>query len=512
MKKNLQAGLLLLVSLFFILSGCGKDSSNQAQTNTDTPKKDTLTIGLDAEPPSLDPHRSSSSVDRQVLQGVYSKLLEVNEDLEIVPSLVKEWDISDDGKTYTFSLREDVTFHDGTDFNAEAVKFNFERMLDPDFGSPRKSELELIDQVNVVNETTLEVVLTEPYAPFLSVLTDRAGMMISPTAIQELGEDIANKPVGAGPYKFVERVAQSHITLTRNDDYWGEAPKIKEVVYKTITDENIRVTNMTSGDLDIVTTIGFKDIAQLEKNAGITVSRVDGLGFQGMHLNMSREPFNNKNIREAINIGIDRQALASVVFHGGAVPSVSPFPPSSWANNSDIAIPEGDIEKAKQLVKESGIENPSFTIKIAPSETEKQTAQMLQSMLKEIGITMDIEMVERGKLIEDEFSGNFDVTRLGWSGRTDPDGNAYNYFVSDGVYNFTGINNDEMDRLLNEARTSVDQKVRAENYQTFSEILFEEAPYIFLYHEQDVKVMKKNVKGFTHVPDGIVRPETLYFE
>ncbi|MBS4224154.1 ABC transporter substrate-binding protein [Lederbergia citrea] len=511
---------LLIVSIFAIITtACGSNSSstegketkNAANSKTKLESKDTLVIGLDDDPPQLDPHMSSAAVDRQTFQSLYNKLVDIDENLDIIPELAKEWDISEDGKTYTFKLEENVVFHDGTPFNAEAVKFNFDRMLDPDMGSPRTSEIASISEVNVKGDHEVEVKLKEAYSPFLAALTDRAGMMVSPTAVKELGKDFANKPVGTGPYKLEERVTQSHIKLTRFEDYWGEEPKIKNIVIKPFSDADVRVTNLVSGDLDIINKVAYKDLEDLRNNENITLLEKDSLQFQGIQLNNKVAPFDNKKVRQALNYAIDREAITKVVFHGGAVPAVSAFPDSSWASPG-IEVPKADVEKAKALIKESGVEKVSFTLKITPKPEEQQIAQMLQSMLKAADIDMEIEMVEFGTMLEQQDKGDFVALRLGWSGRTDPDGNSYSWFYTGAPLNKSFYSNPKVDELFTEARLISDQAERAKLYKEISEIIWEDAPYIFLYHEKDYKAMKKNVKGFNHISDTMIRTETMYFE
>jgi peptide/nickel transport system substrate-binding protein len=523
LKASGKKLLILLLALVFALTGCNsggtaKNSTEDAGTNTNTggeakqTDKDTLVIGLDDDPPQLDPHRSTAAVDRQVFQSLYNTLIDIDENLNPVPELAKKWEISKDGKTYTFYLQEGVKFHDGTAFNAKAVKYNFERMLDPELGSPRKSEINLIDKVEVVDDYTVKVHLKTPYAPFLSVLTDRAGMMVSPTAVKESGKDFANQPVGTGPYKYVERVQQSHIKLTRFDDYWREKPAIKNVVYKPFPDGNTRVTNLTSGKLDIINKIAYKDIKSLKESSDIQLSEKGALGFQGLMLNTAKAPFDNKKIRQAINYAVNRQAIAKVVYKDGVIPAASPFPPTSWAHPEDLNVIKQDVEKAKQLVSESGLKNVEFTLKITPKPEEKQLGQMMQAMLGEVGIKVNIEMVEFGTLLQQMRSHDYQAIRIGWSGRTDPDGNAYTWFTTDGSINDMSYSNARVDKLLSKARTVSDHKTRAKLYAQVSKILQEDAPYIFLFHPKDFKAMKSYLKGYKHVADGMIRTEPIHFE
>ena len=516
MKKRLLFVLLLVFSMIMAACSGGSETSTEEESEGATESKpgvakNELVIGLDADPPQLDPHMSSAAVDRQVFQSLFNKLIEIDENLEYVPELATDWEISEDGLTYTFNLQEGVLFHDGTPFNAEAVKFNFERMLDPELSSPRSSEVGLISEVKVLDEYKIEVKLSEPFAPFLSVLTDRAGMMVSPTAVKELGDDFANKPVGTGPYKFENRVSQSHIELTRFEDYWRGEPAIEKVTIRPFPDSTVRVTNLLSGDLDILNKIAYKDIEKLKNDPNITLLEQDALGFQGIHLNTAVAPFDNKAVRQAINYAIDRSAIAQVVFHNGVSIAVSPFSPISWAA-PDFEQPKADVEKAKQILADAGVTDVSFTLKISPNPEEEQMAQMIQAMLSEVGITVKIEMVEFGTLLDQLDTGDFQAVRNGWSGRTDPDGNLHRFMYTDASNNYTNYSNPKVDELIEAARTTSDQAARAEMYKEVSEIIWDDAPYIYLYHERDYKAMKKNVVGFKAIPDMMVRTETVSFE
>jgi len=238
---------------------------------------------LDLDPPTMDPHRSGAAVDRQVYQSLYDKLVDIDENLGIVPMLATSWTISPDGKTVTFKLRQGVKFHDGTPFNAEAVKYNFDRMRDPKFPSTRRSEIAPVANVVAVDPATVQIVLERPYSPLLYVLTDRAGMMVSPAAAQKEGLNFALHPVGTGAFAFVEKLPQDHITLQRNPGYWDPAlPRLERIVFRVITDDNARVANVKSGDVDIVANVPLPQVRALvaeaaQPGARFRLLRRDGL-------------------------------------------------------------------------------------------------------------------------------------------------------------------------------------------------------------------------------------------
>src|SRR5918997_1628765 len=250
MTRVIRGGAFALVTLVVLVAmGCGGGGAPQSNTPPGT-----LFVALEAEPPELDPNLSSAYVDRQGMASLYDKLVDIDEQGEIVPMLAESYEVSDDELVYTFQLREGVKFHDGTPFNAEAVKFNLERYQEKD--SVRSTEVEPIESVEVVDEYTVRVTLSEPFAPFLAVLTDRAGIIASPRAIEENNGRISEDPVGTGPFEFVERVRGDHITVKKNQDYWREGvPKLDKIIYRGIDDENVQYQNLQSGELDLIDSI-----------------------------------------------------------------------------------------------------------------------------------------------------------------------------------------------------------------------------------------------------------------
>src|SRR5215212_8513656 len=279
MAKVIRAGRFALFALLALAAlaavGCGGGGAPQSNTPPGT-----LYVALEAEPPELDPNLSSAYVDRQVMASLYDKLVDIDQDGEIVPMLAESYDVSDDDLVYTFHLREGIKFHDDTEFNAEAVKYNLDRYQEED--SFRSTEVEPIESVEAVDEYTVRVTLSEPFAPFLAVLTDRAGIIASPKAIEENNGRISKDPVGTGPFEFVERVRGDHITVEKNPHYWREGlPKIDKIVYKGIEDENVQYQNLQSGELDLIDSIPFVQFKALQENSDYRVSVEPGLGYQG---------------------------------------------------------------------------------------------------------------------------------------------------------------------------------------------------------------------------------------
>ena len=469
----------------------------------------TLRVGLNADPPNMDPHQSTAAVDRQVFQNLFDKLVDINKDLEIVPMLALSWTITEGGRVYTFKLRPNVVFHDGTPFNAEAVKYNFERMLDRSFNSPRRNEVSLVTGVTVVDPLTVRVTLEKPYSPFLSILADRAGMMVSPAAAQRAGKQFSLQPVGAGPYRFVEKRPQERIVLEKFDRHWDStAGNAQQIIYRPFTDENARLANLRAGELDIIDQVAPAEVPKLKTDPVLKLSEIVGLEWQGMWIQVESGIFANRALRQALNATIDRRTLVRVVFQETAVPANGPFPPGMFTNSitSNSRIPERNLDLARQKLREGGQPNGfAFTLKVTPGRVPQQVAQVIQSMAADIGIRVNIEIVEFGAILSQGDAHKFEAILLGWSGRPDPDANIYGFFVTGGGLNFSAYANSKVDTMMDAARilTTTDQRRRA--YTDVMNVLNDELPYLFLYWPKNYKVYSPKLQGFVHVPDGMMR-------
>lgn len=473
-----------------------------------------LRIGMDADNTTMDPHRSTAAVDRQVYNNIYGKLVDIDASFAIIPQLAQSWEIKDGGTTYVFKLRPGVKFHDGSDFTAEVVKWNFDRMRDPQLASPRRSEIAPVKEVKVLDPLTVQVSLTAPFTPFLSVLSDRAGMMVSRAAVEKFKDDYARNPVGTGPFRFAEWVKDDHLTLKRFDGYWDkEKVYLDEVIYRPIPDSAVRFTAIRTGQIDLMHQIHPKDVSAAKSQAGLKVSEIPSLWWQGIYLNNQVAPFSNKALRRALWYAVDRTVLHRVVYYNQGAVAWSPFPPSMWAQEAGFADWKRDVAKAKALLAEGGSPGGfSFTVKGWNQPTQIQELQIVQAQLKEVGIDMKIELLEFGKLLTDLNSHNFTALRVGWSGRPDPDGNAHVFLHSKGGLNRVRYTNPKMDELLDAARAEPAQAKRKALYAEVTRLAAEDAPYIWLHHDAEVKVARDTVKGFEHIGDGMMRMRGVWLE
>lgn len=468
----------------------------------------TLRIGLQEDPDMLDPHKARTFVGRIVFKGLCDKLLDITPDLKIVPRLATEWSFSADGLTLTMKLRTDAKFHDGDAFNAEAAKANLERARTlPD--SLRKSELASVDSVTVVDPSTIAFKLKRPDATLLAQLTDRAGMMLAP---KSLSGDVAAKPVCSGPYKFVERVQNDRIVLERFKEHWeAQNYHFDRVLYRSIPDTTVRLANLRSGELDMVERLAATDVKSAQADKSLKVEPMPNLGYQGITVNTANGDAANqpmgkdKRVRQALSLSIDRKVLTQVVFDGLYAPIVQPFPPTSPYVSAAFPVPARDVAKAKALLKDAGQSKVSVEVFITNNPVHAQIGQVIQAMAQEAGIDVQIKSTEFASQLRDQQQGKFQLSRVGWSGRIDPDGNLHQFVTSKGNQNDGKYSNAEVDRLLDQARTIYDPAERKKLYDAAQVILQDELPLIYLYNETVFFAMRSNISGFVISPDGMIR-------
>jgi len=465
----------------------------------------TVTVALNVDPPNLDPAFSTTFVDRQVQYNLFDRLLDVDEQMQIIPYLVTSWEVSEDALVYTMHLEEGVTFHDGTPLNAEAVKYNLDRARQPD--TRRATELNEISAVEVVDEYTFQIILAQPFPAVLGALTDRAGMMVSPTAMEAAGtEGFAQSPVGTGAFRFESRVRGDHIVLVRNEDYWRQGqPLVDRVVFRVVPDENVAVANLLSGQLDVLQSRSIADqqIGVLEQNPNVSVELVPGTGWEGVWFNTEVAPFDDVNVRRALDAAVDREAIAQVVYNGAAVPSWGPYSPATPFNDGEV--PERDVEAARAFLRDSNYpEGVSFTLGIGTGNTYQRLAEVLQSMWSEAGINVDIEVMEYGQLLNDLDAGNFQAGIAGWSGRADPDQDITPFHYTDGSHNYSGYSNPELEEILDASRLATGEE-RLQLLNQAVQVIRDDVPYLFLVHAAQKFAYGNNIAGLEAHPDGMIR-------
>ena len=470
-----------------------------------------LTIGLQDDPESLDPLLSWSFVGRHVLQSLCDKLVDIDQLGQIVPMLATSWDWGNGAKQLTFQLRDGVMFHDGTPFDASAVRYNIERSLNAR-GSRRKSDLEAVAAVEVVDRLTVRLKLSRPSTPVLAALTDRAGMMVSPKAAEAAGDMFYKAPVCAGPYKFVEHKAQDRIVLERFPGHWRVHDfKIQRIVFRGIPDANVRLVNLKSGQLKLIERLAPTDIAHVSTDPKLAMIEAPSLGYFGITFNMANGTGLNATIaksrlvREAIDLAIDRDAINKVVFDGHFEAGNQPFPPSSPFYDRARPIRGRDVALARAKLKEAGAEGLTFELLVPSDAQRQQVAEVLQSMLAEAGITMTVQRLELMSLLARAKDGNFQAYLVGWSGRVDPDLNIAPLLGCKAGGNDGRYRNPALEEALEAARTVADAEKRRELYKPVIGLLLDDLPISYLYHGRWIFGTRNEVLGFRGYPDGIIR-------
>ena len=484
-------------------------------------QKKTLTIALNQDPDILDPTLSRSYVGRIIYAHICEKLYELDENLHIVPQLAAALPaFSDGGKTVVIKLRPGVKFNDGTSMTAEAVRFSLDRHHNMK-GSNRKSEIEPLTAVEVVDPLTVRLRLKSPFAPIVAALADRAGMPISPTAVQKLGEKFGSAPVCVGPWTLAERVPQDRIVVERSSHYFdpGQA-RFDRIVFRVIPDDNVRLANLRSGDIDVMHLVGPTDAASLKKEGRFELSSVTGLGYTGITINRHNKTgkfnpagelgtplANDPRVREALDLSIDREALNQVAWDGQFTPGCSPISPVSPFYDKSRKCAGRDVARAKKLLAEAGLAGGyGFELIIVNDPQQRRVGEVIQGMAREAGFNITLRPSEFASSLNDNDAGKYQAFLIGWSGRVDPDGNIHNFHACGGTGNTTVSCDEAIDALLNKAREVSDHGQRAALYRDAIEKLTRQRRNIlYLYHLNYIVAHAKSLKGMKAVPDGLIR-------
>jgi peptide/nickel transport system substrate-binding protein len=470
----------------------------------------TLRIGLKEDPDVLDPHRARTYVGRIVFTSLCDKLIDITPDLKFAPQLATEWSWNEAQTELTFKLREGVTFHDGAKFDSAAVKANIERAMTlPD--SNRKSELASVESVSAPDPMTAVIKLKQPDATLLATLSDRAGMMMSPAAFSG-DADFSQKPACSGPYEFVSRVQNDRITLKKFAGYWNAAEyPITDVAFIAITDATVKLANLRAGDIDMLERLAPTDVPSVKDDASVQFVPVTGLGYQSIRFNTNngeraKGPAGaDKRVRQAFQLAVGRDVINEVAGNGIYPPAQQPFPPSSPYHSDKFPAVARDVEKAKALLAEAGMPNPSFELAFGTGSDNQQLAELMQAMAAEAGFNITLRATEFAAMQKEMEAGNFEAAMIGWSGRVDPDGNIHQFVTCKGNLNDSKYCNAEVDKSLDAARRVTDETDRKALYDAAQVILQDDLPLVYTYYQPWPFVLNKNVTGFTPYPDGMIR-------
>jgi peptide/nickel transport system substrate-binding protein len=462
-----------------------------------------LKVGLQGDPTVLDPQKTSLTAAFHVTENIYSLLVRLKPDLTVEPDLAEKWDISADGKVYTFTLRQGVKFHSGRALSSSDVKYTFDRLGDKATASPNASLLAPVDSIVTPDDRTVIITLKAADASFLTNLTGPAAVIINKDAVEKAG-DLTRTADGTGPFVFKEYVPNTRVVLERNPDYWETGKPYVDGIEMTIAaDDTSRTAAVRTGTVDFIEYAPLKDIPSLKSDSSLVLAGDQNTNIRFVGLNVTRKPFSDVKVRQAIAAAVDREAVVGPAVFGFGTPTLELFPPGYWAGlGTKPAAP--DVAKAKQMLADAGYPNGFKTTILSWSQYSflSNAAVVFQEQLKQIGIDADVNLEENAAFIKDYLDNNFDLTVSGTSAYVDPNDIYLRNFGSDQPSNAVRYASSQADDLIAAGVATTDQAKRKQIYQQLQQLLLDDVPWINLYIAQQFEAMKTYVKGYTHIPTG----------
>lgn len=486
------------------LVGCSAGESVDLGTSSSdgAAPGETFVAAIGGEPDQLDPHKTSSYFSFQVLENVFDTLVEPDENLEMQPALAESWELSDDQLTWTFALRDGVTFHDGSEFTADDVVYSFNRIIDEELANAWK--FGTVESVTAVDDATVEIRVTQPSPNLLSSLGGFKGMAIVEQENVESGE-ISTHPVGTGPFAFEDYASGDSISLTANEDYWDGAPEVAGVEFRFISESSTAISALRGGDIHWTDVIDPQQLGSLEGDDALVVGQTPSSDYWYLALNQNREPWNDVRVRQAIAYAIDRESIIQAVSYGTAQANQLAIPEASFWHTSYDGYGT-DSDRAAQLLEEAGVSGLELDMLATSDYPETVTAaQIIADNLAPLGITVNIRQPDFGTWLDEQSSGNFDMLMMGWLGNIDPDDFYYSQHHSEGGSNAQGYSNPEVDQLLDDARVETDPEARKELYAQAATIIADEASYIYLYNPAVLQVWSADLEGYEARGDRAIR-------
>lgn len=494
-----------------LLTGCSTqlDATQSGESGSAVNEENTLVIARLSDAENLD-HQFMSTINAaSVTYGkVYEGLVGRDKKSEFVPLLAEEWkQVSE--TVWEFRLREGILFHDGEVLDAEAVKKTFDRLLDPEVGSPRAGALAMVTEIKVIDPSTIQFILSEPYAPILSILASHESGIISPKAIERFGKELINEPVGTGPFVFKEWKPGQEIVLLRNEEYWGTKSELAKVVFKVVPEETTRVSMIETGEAHITEPLSVTMMDTVEASSSSEVYRSESYGTEYLGFNVSKPPFDNPLLRKAIAHAVEVDAIRQGVFNNVGAPANSLLGSKVFGYDKTLEPYAYDIDEAKRLMEEAGYKD-GLSIKLTTMDSKERVnlAEVVQSQLKGIGIEVSIEVLEYGTFVDTTNSGDTEMYILSWRNATgDADYNQYNLLHSSthgpGGNRFF-YSNTEVDEWIEQARQEMDASKRLELYSKAQHKQMEDALYIPVRVIENVAAVHKDVQGFAITPAGYI--------
>ncbi|WP_018583662.1 ABC transporter substrate-binding protein [Salinispora arenicola] len=495
------AGVALALTLG-LLAGCSAGEGVDVDGSGQSGAGGVLTVAISGEPDQLDPHRTSAYHSFQVLENVYDTLVEPDANLAMKPALATEWSTSEDQLTWTFTLREGVTFTDGSPLTAEDVVYSYTRIIDEKLNAAYR--FATVESVTAPDPGTVVVTLTAPTPNLLASLGGFKGVAIVKKSNVESGA-VKTEPIGSGPFTVASYTAGDSIKLVRNDSYWGTKPKLDGVTFTFVKDPTVALQNLRGGEVQWTDNLPPQQVPALREDDELVVRSVPSSDYWYLALNQSREPYDNVEVRRAVAFALDRAAITKAAKFGLATVNQTAIPEDS-AFYYDYAPYQRDPAQAKQLLAAAGVTDLTMDLMVTNEYPETVTAaQVIAAQLKDVGITVTIRTLDFAQWLDEQGKGNFDSFMLGWLGNIDPDEFYYAQHHSQGTFNFHGYRNPAVDSLLDQARTETDQAARKRQYEQVAKRIVDDASYLYLYNPDVVQGWSPQVSGYQVRADRAIR-------
>jgi len=529
MKKIYSFYFVLLLMLAMVLSACSAESGNEGEKDSEegtevkaTKEGKAITIAVADNFTSMDPHDTNDTLSYSAQKTMLEGLVGFDKDMKVIPVLAEEYAANDEATEFTFKLRQNITFHDGTPFNAEAVKVNIDRLADPNSGLKRHSLYSIVKETIVVDEYNVKVILSEPFGAMINTFAHPAAMMHSPKSLEELGKEVARNPVGTGPFKFVEWKPGEGLEVTKNETYWKEGyPKVDTITFKPVSENGSRIAMLQTGEADFIFPVPTEQADSVDGKDGIEVESKPSIVVRYLAMNTMKEPYDDVKVRQALNYAIDKTAFNKVVMNGHGQELDSIISPNTQFYSKQETY-DFDVEKAKELLKEAGLEQ-GFKAKVwgANSSSALKAMEFLQQQLAQINVELEVVPMEAGTMsdkiwgVQDPKDAEIELYYGGWSPSTgDADwgirpllGGAESFPPKS--YNVAYYENPEANALISEALQTADVEKRAAAYKDVQALLWNDAPWVFLSADNTMAGKKNYLDGIYLLPDGSLSVDEL---
>ncbi|TVQ27754.1 MAG: glutathione ABC transporter substrate-binding protein [Spirochaetaceae bacterium] len=495
---------LATLALVAVVLFTGMTAFAAGRAETPATGEQNLIVLINSDIVSLDPHGSNDSPSSNVRSQIFDGLVTFDSDMNLQPSLATSWEPVGDA-TWEFTLRQGVTFHDGTPFTAEAVAATLNRVTDRDFGSQRLFLVEMISDVDVIDDYTVQITTAFPFAPLLAHLAHDASGIISPAAIEAAGFDEV-EPIGTGPFMLRTWDPGNEVVIERNPNYWGSAPTSATVTYRVIPEESTRLALVERGDAHIAEILQPASMGRVEASQGMDLRLFDTLSLNYIGFNTQRAPFDDARVRRAVSQAINVQSMIDGIVEGAGTPAIGPISEAVVGFHPTLEGLSYDPDAARALLAEAGLEDGfSTTLWTNDNPTRVAIAEIVQNNLAEVGIDVSIEVLEWGAYLSQTAEGLHDMFILGWvtvTGDADYGMYALLHSANQGAAgNRAFFAVDRVDELLDLGRRETDPDARIALYHEVQEILVQEAPMLNLYHPKWMIAVGRGVENYDHHPD-----------